>query len=110
MLTEFGRWIIAMRRYTGVSLIEMAKDFKAPPAVMRKYETGTDDRHYTARQEKLIQAYFHIVCEEKGLPWPEAVTQREKDLKAKERAQREAELEEKLTMGELNKIFKGIFN
>lgn len=69
-LNEFGRWVRRMRRYTGTTLMEMAKTFAASPAKLCGLEVSREGKTFSERQKQLIEYYFRLVCEEKGLPYP----------------------------------------
>ena len=72
MTNDFGRWVRHMRRYTDTTLMEMAQTFAAKPSALCGLEVSRDGKVFSERQKKLVTYYFRLVCEEKGLPFPEA--------------------------------------
>ena len=81
---SFGQWVRHMRVYTDTTLMEMAKTFMCSSAEMCGYEVSREGRTYTDRQKKLIEYYFKLVCEEKGLPYSTAQKLEEKEKKDEE--------------------------
>ena len=86
MNNDFGCWVRRMRRYTDTTLMDMAEAFAAKPSTLCGLEVNRDGKVFTERQKKLIEYYFRLVCEEKGLVFPEP-----------EKAERIEESAEKIT-------------
>ena len=74
---DFGRWVRRMRRYTDTTLMDMANAFAAKPSTLCGLEVSRDGKVFSEIQKKLIEYYFQLVCEEKGLPFPNPKTMRE---------------------------------